>query len=65
MERKVHGEGILLQRGELRFGEDAVGDDAAYKGLEERGAEEGAVAGKTVSQSEGWKCRESKYLRRW
>lgn len=44
MQAKEDGEGGGLQRGELRAREGGVGYGAGNEGLEEGGAEEGAVA---------------------
>ena len=46
---------MALEGGELGAWEDAEGDDAADEGLEERGAEEGAVARGTMSGLV-WRC---------
>jgi len=44
LQGEVGGEGGLLEGGELRAREDLEGDYAAEEGLEERAAQEGAIA---------------------
>ena len=46
-----------LQGGELGTGKGSIGHDAVHKGLIERGAEEGAIAGRGVGLVD-YKCRE-------
>ena len=46
-----------LQGGKLGTGKGAIGHNAVYKGLIERGAEEGAIAGRGVGLVDD-KCRE-------
>ena len=52
-----------LQGGELGTGEGSIGHDAVHKGLIERGAEEGAIAGRG-SRSVDDKCRRRSRRRR-
>ena len=54
-----------LQGGELWTGEGSIGHDAVHKGLIERGAEEGAIAGREVRSVDD-KCRRRRAnLRIW
>lgn len=55
MQGEVGGEYGFLERGELRAGEGAVGGYAADEGLEECGAEEGAIA-RSIRVS-NWACK--------
>jgi hypothetical protein len=63
LQHEVGWEYVFLQRGKLGAGEGAVGYDAADEGLEDGGAEEGAVAMRMLVKC-GDVLEEGRYLRR-
>ena len=65
MDGEVDGCKGGLQRGELGTGKGSIGHDAVHEGLIERGAEEGAIAGRSVGSVDD-KCRRRRAnLRIW